>query len=135
MSSAAGAVQGLPPVQLTVAQEATTNGRRKSKVSQSADVAIDLRSEEGIAEVAEFILGAANRMPDVVARHFEATRSWSSVSGPDRRKGSNRSRRWTSSVVSAQPYQATAQPYQATTRSPKNPKAMPQTVIAMAIHT
>lgn len=33
--------------------------------------AIDLKSKEGIAKVAKFILGAANRMPDVAARYFE----------------------------------------------------------------
>jgi hypothetical protein len=33
--------------------------------------AIDLRSKEGVAKVAKFILGAANRMPDVAARYFD----------------------------------------------------------------
>lgn len=33
--------------------------------------AIDLRSKEGIAKVAKFVLGAANRMPEVAARYFE----------------------------------------------------------------
>lgn len=33
--------------------------------------AIDLRSKEGIAKVAKFILGAANRMPDVASRYFD----------------------------------------------------------------
>lgn len=32
---------------------------------------IDLTSKEGLAKVAKFILGAANRMPDVAARYFE----------------------------------------------------------------
>jgi hypothetical protein len=32
---------------------------------------VDLKSKEGIAKVAKFILGAANRMPDVAARYFE----------------------------------------------------------------
>ncbi|MFW3172575.1 hypothetical protein [Geodermatophilus sp. CPCC 206100] len=33
--------------------------------------AIDLKSKDGIAKVAKFILGAANRMPDDAARYFE----------------------------------------------------------------
>lgn len=32
---------------------------------------IDLKTKEGLAKVAKFILGAANRMPDVAARYFE----------------------------------------------------------------
>jgi len=32
---------------------------------------IDLKTKEGVAKVAKFILGAANRMPDVAARYFE----------------------------------------------------------------
>jgi hypothetical protein len=32
---------------------------------------IDLKTKEGIAKVAKFILGAANRMPDAAARYFE----------------------------------------------------------------
>ncbi|WP_139263562.1 hypothetical protein [Geodermatophilus africanus] len=31
---------------------------------------IDLKSKDGISKVAKFILGAANRMPDVAARYF-----------------------------------------------------------------
>jgi hypothetical protein len=33
--------------------------------------AIDLKTKEGVAKVAKFILGAANRMPDIAARYFE----------------------------------------------------------------
>ncbi|RBY85989.1 hypothetical protein [Blastococcus sp. TF02A-26] len=33
--------------------------------------AIDIKGKDGIAKVAKFILGAANRMPDDVARYFE----------------------------------------------------------------
>jgi hypothetical protein len=63
---------------------------------------VDLKSKEGIAKVAKFILGAANRMPDVARpATSRAMRSWSSASGLGRRQGSNRSRRWTSNVASA----------------------------------